>query len=97
VNGIATAGAGQAAITGPMTFATVTELRREGRRVLRAATGETVFDLRGVTQADSAGLALLVDWLAFGRAHGRQLRFVNLPETLQALAVIADVRTLLAA
>jgi phospholipid transport system transporter-binding protein len=78
-----------------MVFATVAELRRAGRRVLRAGSGDAVMDLARVQQADSAGLALLIDWLAWCGAHGRRLRFENLPETLRALAVISDVLPLI--
>jgi phospholipid transport system transporter-binding protein len=84
-------GDGRIAISGPMTFATAAELRRDGRRALRAGSGAMIFDLAHVEQADSAGLALLIDWLAWSTAHGRQLRFENLPEALQALATISDV------
>jgi phospholipid transport system transporter-binding protein len=87
---------GRFAISGPMTFATVTELRREGRRALRAGGSNVVFDLGRVDPSDSAGLALLVDWLAWSAVHGRQLRFENLPESLRALAVISDVLPMVA-
>lgn len=79
-----------------MTLATVTELRREGRRALRASTAPVVFDLGGVSVADSAGLALLVDWLAYAASQGRKLEFANAPAALQALARISDVMPLLA-
>jgi phospholipid transport system transporter-binding protein len=89
--------AGRAALSGPMTLATVTELRREGRRALRGSTAPLVLDLGGVSVADSAGLALLVDWLAYAATIGRQLQFANPPAALQALARISDVMPLLAA
>jgi phospholipid transport system transporter-binding protein len=88
---------GRIAISGPMTFATVAELRRDGRRALRAGGDDMVFDLAGVAQADSAGLALLVDWLAWSAAHGRKLRFENLPDSMRALATISAVLPLVTA
>jgi phospholipid transport system transporter-binding protein len=97
LNALAEIAPGRVAITGAMTFATVTELRREGRRVLRAGTGEAVFDLAGVSPADSAGLALLVDWLAWSTEHGRKLRYDNLPESLRVLAALSDVLPMLTA
>jgi phospholipid transport system transporter-binding protein len=89
--------AGHAALSGPMTLATVTELRREGRRALRGGAAPMVFDLSGVSAADSAGLALLVDWLAYAATQGCKLEFANPPTALLALARISDVAPLLAA
>jgi phospholipid transport system transporter-binding protein len=88
---------GRVAVTGPMTFATVTELRRDGRRLLRAAGGDVVFDLAGVEPADSAGLALLVDWLSCAHARACQLHYEHVPPTLRALAALSDVLPLITA
>lgn len=89
-------GANRYRLTGAMTFASVADLRRAGRRVLREGSGAVSFDLSGVDAADSAGLALLVDWLAFAAAHQRELRFEQLPASLRALADITDVQPMLA-
>jgi phospholipid transport system transporter-binding protein len=59
-----------------LTFATVAALRPLGLAALAAAPGRSVvIELGAVTQADSAGLALLVDWLAAARAGAKDLRF----------------------
>ena len=36
-------------------------------------------DLKGVTRADSAGLALLVEWLRESESAGNSSEFVNVP------------------
>lgn len=88
--------AGRLAAQGPLTFATARRAREAGRAAVRAAGGgELQIDCAAVSQADSAGLAVLLDWLAAARSAGRSLRFSNLPEGLLALARISEVQELL--
>jgi phospholipid transport system transporter-binding protein len=46
--------------------------------------------------ADSAGLAVLLDWLSAAKSAGRSLRYAHLPQELVALARISEVDELLA-
>ena len=84
-----------AAIHGELTAATVTRLRRDGRRLIGLAAQPLAVDLAAVTTADSAGLALLVDWLAWAQERQVTLTFTNLPPVLAALAGLSDVLPLL--
>ena len=52
-------------------------------------------DCRGITASDSAGLTVLLDWLALAKKEGRSLRFLNLPQGLLAIAKISEVDELL--
>ena len=81
-----------------LTFGTVTALRPLGLAALAAAApgGEVTFDLAAVRLADSAGLALLVDWLSAARDRGQRLGFAGLSPELRALARLSDVEDLLA-
>jgi phospholipid transport system transporter-binding protein len=54
-----------------------------------------VIDLAGVTASDSAGLALLIEWLSVAKSAGRSLRFENIPSQLQQLARLSEVEELL--
>jgi len=56
-----------------------------------------VIDCAGVKRADSAGLAVLLDWLAWARRKSRPLSFENLPQSLVAIAKISEVDGLLTA
>src|ERR1019366_3634290 len=58
----------------PLTFATVPVLRQPGLERIDAASGDVEFDLQRVAASDSAGLALLIDWLAEARVRQRKLR-----------------------
>lgn len=48
-------------------------------------------DLAAVTAADSAILALLVDWYAWARQQGRRLDYQGAPTELRALARLSEV------
>jgi phospholipid transport system transporter-binding protein len=79
----------------PLTFATVPVLHAPGLERIAAATGGLEFDLQGVPTSDSAGLALLIEWLAEARAQQRTLRYLRAPEALRALAQLSDVESLI--
>jgi phospholipid transport system transporter-binding protein len=81
---------------GALTFATARAARATGIAMLAtAAAGPLQIDCSAVRPADSAGLAVLLDWLAVARGAGRSLRYLNLPQDLQALARISEVQELL--
>jgi phospholipid transport system transporter-binding protein len=50
-----------------------------------------------VARGDSAGLAVLLDWLAWARRKSRPVRLENLPASLVAIARISEVDGLLTA
>jgi phospholipid transport system transporter-binding protein len=54
-------------------------------------------DLSGVTQADSAGLALLIEWVSWARQAHREIRFFDIPEPIRAIARISEVEDVLRA
>jgi phospholipid transport system transporter-binding protein len=83
------------ALTGELTFGTVTAAFAEGSRML-AAGAQTRLDLAGITRADSAGLACVLALAATASRNGRRrLGVVNWPEGLRALAAVCDVAELL--
>jgi phospholipid transport system transporter-binding protein len=89
------AGPGTFRLDGPLTFDSVPALRPLGLALLGTAGGALTIDLQGVPQADSAGLALLIDWLAMARSQGARLHYVGVPETLHALAELSEVGALI--
>ena len=92
-----TAGAdGRAYVTGSLTFATARRAREQGLEKFRTCTARACeVDCSGITASDSAGLTVLLDWLAMAKHEGRSLRFVNLPAGLLAIAKISEVAELL--
>ena len=90
--------AGRVVVTGELTFATARDARQLGVTVFEGSSAKSfVVDCKGVTRADSAGLAVLLDWLAWGRRKSRAVSLENLPASLVAIARISEVDGLLSA
>lgn len=84
-------------LSGPLTFPFVRAACTDGVRRLAASTAPVLeLDCREVAEVDSAGLALLVEWLAWARACGRRMRISGTPQHLRELAAISEVDGLLA-
>lgn len=89
---------GRIVVSGELTFATAREARETGTLVLEGSRApDLVIDCASVSRADSAGLAVLLDWLAWARRKSRPMRLENLPASLVAIAKISEVDGLLAA
>jgi len=80
---------------GPLTFATARGASAQGEALLAATAAAQEIDCSGVTTADSAGLAVLIDWLGVAKRAGRRLRYAHLPQGLVALASISEIAELL--
>ena len=52
-------------------------------------------DLSGISQADSAGLALLLEWITWANHTVREIRFLGMPERVLAIAKTTEVDSLL--
>lgn len=76
---------GHYALEGELTFDTVPGLAQQGERVFGDCPS-LALDLGKVTRADSAGLALLVEWLRRARDCGQDVRYSNIPEQMLAMA-----------
>jgi phospholipid transport system transporter-binding protein len=81
---------------GPLIFASARRACALGAQALaQASDGKLEIDCSGVTVSDSAGLAVLLEWLTMAKRAGRSLRYTRLPEGLTALARISDLQQLL--
>lgn len=76
----------------PMVMANARGLLEAGRGFFDGS--DRVVDLSGVQQADSSGLAVLLEWLRLNRAAGGQLRLAGVPDGLRALADLYDLDAL---
>lgn len=81
---------GRYQVLGPLTFDTVPEVYAKFAPWAGPAR-EFVIDLARVERADSAGLALLLEWLRAAHAHDRGIRFVNIPAQLRALIHVSGL------
>jgi phospholipid transport system transporter-binding protein len=79
-----------------MVFATARRARAEGlEKFQKCGARACEVDCSAITASDSAGLTVLLDWLALAKRDGRSLRYMNLPEALLAVARISEVDGLL--
>jgi phospholipid transport system transporter-binding protein len=90
-------GAGKIGVSGPLTFATARAVCAAGIACfVQDGARELTVDCATVAGADSAGLAVLVEWRRWARQQGRRLRYVNLPAQISAIARLSEVTEVLA-
>jgi phospholipid transport system transporter-binding protein len=83
-------GGGRFAIRGAFGFTTVTAILERSRQLFDDVTVIKV-DFSGVSDADSAGLALLLEWVSWARSARREMRFFEIPSQIRAVAEISEV------
>ena len=81
-------------IDGEFGFATASGLLAQGRNLANSHK-ELTIDLSGVTGSDSAGLAVMLEWVDNYRAAGQPLHFRNVPESLMEIARVSNLADLL--
>jgi len=87
-------GGGHWLLEGELDFTTVPSVLRHAGGDMRGVSGIRV-DLKGVTRADSAGLALLVEWLRESERAGLSISFVNVPAQLLSIARVCGLEKIL--
>jgi phospholipid transport system transporter-binding protein len=78
-------GPGRYALNGCLSFKTVNRLLRDSSGLFKSPDPVMV-DLSGVERTDSAGLALLVEWMKMARRINKELKFYNMPEQMLEIA-----------
>ena len=84
---------GRYRVQGPVTLDTVQPLLEDGIR--RFDGTEVRVDLSGVTDADSAAVALLLAWARDAAVRGRRIRFEHLTKNLKSLIDLYELGELL--
>ena len=88
-------GEGRFRLVGDMSFATAESILRRSEGLFEDHTRIEV-DLSGIEKADSAGLALLLEWTTWAIQTVREIRFISMPERVLAIAKVTEVDNLLA-
>ncbi len=91
---LVTIGEGCARVEGPLDFDSISHLLSAGEALL-SRSGPLRIDLGGVTTANSAGLALLLEWMDLARSRGVDIVYTNVPESLQRIAAFSNLAALL--
>lgn len=87
-------GAGHFEFKGEMSFKTAEQILRASESSFQRQS-KICIGLAGVTRTDSAGLALLLEWIGKAHQSGSEVSFVAIPEKLRAIAETAEVQQLL--
>jgi phospholipid transport system transporter-binding protein len=87
-------GTGRFRVSGVLDASTATAVLEESESRFEQAP-EIHVDLGGVGESDSAGLALLIEWLRQARHARKPIHFVNVPAQIEALARISEVEELI--
>ena len=87
-------GDGRFSLSGEMSFDTAERILRDSEEPFEAHTQLNI-DLDGVTMSDSAGLALLLEWVTWANHTVREIRFTGMPERVSAIAKTTEVEPLL--
>jgi phospholipid transport system transporter-binding protein len=87
-------GAGRFRVSGVLDASTAREVLEESESRFEQFK-ELDVDLGGVGESDSAGLALLIEWLRIARQGNKAIRFANVPAQIEALARISEVDDLI--
>ena len=84
------------ALVGPVTIATASQII-DAARESWPDHGVSVVDFAGVTEADSAALALIFKWQRDAARRERAVRCINMPANVVALARLYGVDDLIGA
>ena len=85
---------GQFKVQGEITFDTISPLLSQSGQIFNNYK-QLTFDLSAVTQTDSAGLALLIEWLRIAEQKNIKVQFINLPKQLENIAKVCGLETIL--
>jgi phospholipid transport system transporter-binding protein len=87
-------GGGRFELSGDMSFATVDRILRDSETLFRSHPALEV-DFSKVRKADSAGLALLLEWKAMARQSRKEISYTAVPRSVLAVARTTEVGDLI--
>ena len=87
-------GDGKFAVSGDINFDTAEKILKATEAAFEDHT-QLEIDLSEVEDSDSAGLALLLEWVTWANHSVREITFANIPERLLAIARTTEVEPLL--
>lgn len=81
--------------SGPVSFANLMEVRREGEAAIAAAEGPAVFDLSGLANGSSAAVAVLMAWVRAAALQSKSVEFVAAPRGLMDIIELSGLNEVL--
>jgi len=81
-------------LAGTLSFKTVPVIWRQGLDLFSTAPS-LLLDLSEVKRSDSAGVALLVEWMRFARSHNKPISYINMPSQMLAIVRASSLDAIL--
>ena len=85
---------GKVSVLGTLSFDSVNEALAAMQPLIDSRPS-LLIDLSAVERADSAGLALLVEWVSRAEQRGSQLSYCDIPQQMLAIARVSGLDTVL--
>lgn len=86
---------GMTHLSGELSMQTVPKIIDEAEPVLAQAGDILRVDLDNVSHSDSAGLALLIEWMRRTHKHGKTIEFYHMPSQMLAIASASGLDNIL--
>ncbi len=87
-------GEGRFSLRGVLSKEVIPALWQQGQELWQGLA-EVRLDLADLQHCDSAGLAMLIDWLRIARQRPQRLTLANIPAQIHDLARLSDLEVLL--
>jgi phospholipid transport system transporter-binding protein len=81
-------------VSGDLTFVTVMQLWNASLSLL-AQQSKLELDLSQVATSDSAGVALMIEWVKYAKQAKKLIRFQHIPAQLASIIAISGIKKLL--
>lgn len=83
-------------LSGELKFDSVPFLWKQSQGFLNDQTQSlTIFDLGGITQSDSSGVALLIAWTREFHRRSKKICFIHLPHQMLAIIRLTGLETIM--
>lgn len=86
-------GQGRIVVRGELSFATADALYRQSLQLL--TNDKMLIDLSAVSRADSAGVALLIEWMRMARSQKATIYYENVPAQILSMVQVAGLQNIL--
>jgi len=81
---------GRYAIAGELNFQSVPVVWEQSQQLFGSSNSIEI-DLTGVVRSNSAGLALLIQWMRYAKSSNKSIAFHHIPEQMQEIAKVCGV------
>ncbi len=81
-------------VTGELIFSTVMHMWKTSLPLLNKAN-ELHFDLSKVNSCNSAGVALILEWMTYAKKNNKSIEFHNIPSQLMSIVAVSGLQSIL--